>query len=410
MQMNKTNKVWVINQFASLPKYSYGAGERFFFLSKFLNQEGYNVKVISGGFNHLFKHYPETKRLFTAEITPFAEYIWVKLRKYDSDNYIWRTLSWFEFAFKLFFMPVRKDRPDVVIVSSMSLLPIVFAIWLKWKYKIKFILEIRDIWPLTPIEIGGYSKHHPLVLFLGYIERLGYKYSDYIVSVLPGFQKYLKERGFEDKRFVWIPNGISKSSEANDNHDSLISLPNGKFNIVYTGTLGNANAMEYLIEAAKILKDNDSIHISLVGDGPLKCDLQKQSSGLNNISFIPKVLKEDLIGIINQASVCYIGWHNKKIYEYGVSANKYNDYMLAKKAILSSSNITDDPVLMANCGLRVLPSSPEAIVAGILKLQNMSRKELSQMGINGYEFLQKNQVYDVLAEKYLLVLKSVYDE
>ena len=165
--------------------------------------------------------------------------------------------------------------------------------------------------------------------------------------------------------------------------------------------------MEYLIEAAEILKDNDSIHFNIIGDGPLKEDLQAKAAELNNVTFFPKVLKSDLKGIIQQADICYIGWHNKKIYNYGVSANKYNDYMLEKKAILSSSNIHDDPVLIADCGLNVPAADAKGIAQGVLKLQTVPKDELLQMGKNGYNFLLANQVYDVLAKKYLVVLDKV---
>lgn len=407
--MNKQTTIWVINQFASLPRYSYGAGERFFFLSKYLSKN-YKIKVISGGFSHLFKEYPNTPNLFNSEITPDAEYVWVKLKRYQARQYMWRTLSWFEFAFKLFFLPIKKSKPDLVIVSSMSLFPIVYAVWLKWRYNIKFVLEIRDIWPLTPIEIGGYSKFHPLIMVMKMIERWGYQQADSIVSVLPNFKEYLDENGFHKKKFVWIPNGISEK-HSNKAVNPLFNLPENKFNVLYAGTVGNANAMEYFIEAARLLcVDNNNIHFNIIGDGPLKTSLEEQSKGLSNVTFYPKILKEELYPIVNQADVCYIGWHDKSIYRYGVSANKYNDYMLAKKAILSSSNISMDPVVMANCGMNVPAARPDLIVTSLLKFQAMTKEQISTMGENGYNFLLNNQVYSKLAKKYISTINASLNE
>ena len=405
--MPKKQNLLIINQFASLPQYSFGAGERFYFLSEFLHKMGYDVNVVSGAFSHLFKYYPNVTGLFTTEQTPYAEFTWVKLHKYKPEDYLWRTLCLFEFAIKLFWLPVKKRKPDVVLVSSMSLLPILYATWLKWRYKTRFVLEIRDIWPMTPVEIGGYSKKHPLILFLGFVERLGYKKADHVVSVLPGFKKHLEESGFPDKPFTWIPNGIGKADDSAPEKTERL-LPENKFNIIYAGTIGNANAMEYFIEAADILKDHESVHLTIIGDGPLKANLENESAHLTNVTFLPKVLKKDLSAIIDQADVCYIGWHGKRIYNYGVSANKYNDYMLQKKAILSSSNISNDPVLIAKCGLNVPAADAKAIADGILELQNMPADKLLEMGMNGYRFLQENQVYDVLANKYSVVLESLF--
>lgn len=403
--MDNKKILWVVNQFASLPKYSFGAGERYFYLSEPLSKGGYKVRVFSGAFNHLFKNLPETSGVYTDEKISYGIFTWVRLKKYRPQDYVWRTLSWFEFTFKLFKYSKTEEMPDTILVSSMSLVPVLFGVWLKKKYGAKFILEIRDIWPKTLIEIGGYSKRHPLSIVLEKIELLGYKHADHVISVLPGMKRHLEESGFIDKPFTWIPNGISESLECGDDSiHACLTLNKLKFNILYAGTIGNANAMEYFIQAAALLKNEPGIHFNIIGDGPLKEDLQWQAQGLNNVTFYPKVFKADLQAILNQANVCYIGWHNQPLYSYGVGANKYNDYMLAKKPILSSSNIVNDPVIMANSGLNVPAAAPKQIVDGIIKMQKMNRDELNILGENGYKFLRENHTYEVIGNKLLKVL------
>jgi len=406
--MNKKITVLVINQFASLPKYSYGAGERMFHLSEFLYKEGFNVQVVSGAFNHLFKEYPATPKLFNVEQTKYLDFIWVRLKRYKSNNFIGRVYSWFEFLFKLFLFPIGKG-PEIVVVSSMSIMPIIYALWVKRKYKSKFVLEIRDIWPLTPIEIGGYSKNNPLMIFLRQIELLAYRNADHIISVLPGFRKYLNENNFDSKLCTWIPNGVSSAINLSNNDNELRKFLNEKkFNVLYAGTFGKANALESLIDAARLLEEEYmDIHITLIGDGPLEHELKEMSKELSNVSFIGKVLKSELGAILTEADVCYIGWHDRRIYNYGVSANKYNDYMLAKKPILSSSNIENDPATLSNGGIQVMANDPRAIAAGIVQLYAMNEEERTQYGLNGYNFVTESQVYPVLADKYITVFNQV---
>lgn len=143
----------VINQFTSTPKYSSGAGELFYYLGPFFKKEGINVRVVSGGHNHLFVINPPTPRLFNEEQVDGALFTWVKLRQYKKSSFIGRFLSWIEFLLKLFFLR-HKDRPDVVLVSLMSLFPIIYAFWLKIRFGVKVVLEVRDIWPLTPMEFA----------------------------------------------------------------------------------------------------------------------------------------------------------------------------------------------------------------------------------------------------------------
>ncbi len=400
----KRYSLLVINQFASAPENLYGAGERFYHLAPYFERSGFATTIISGGYNHLFKSYPDTKGMFTSQSFPFVEFIWIRLRAYKYSSFLGRVISWFEFLIKLFFYR-PKNKPDIVLVSSMSLLPIIYAIWLQFRYKAKFVLEVRDIWPLTPIQIGGYSKAHPILFFLRQVELLGYRKADAIVSVLPGFGRYLDENGFGFKPFKWIPNGVLPMVE-NGQQEHPITLDKAKFNVVYTGTIGKANALEDLVEAAALLSYSENIHINIVGDGPFRGELEHLSRNITNITFFEKVSKRDLGAILKQADVCYIGWHNRKLYEYGVSANKYNDYMFASKPILSSSNIVDDPVLMSNSGIQVKANSPEAIAQGILSFYKMPLAKRAELGKNGYDFVLSNQTYPTLAKKYITVLNG----
>ncbi|WP_350670898.1 glycosyltransferase, partial [Pseudoalteromonas sp. CAL494-MNA-CIBAN-0108] len=66
-------------------------------------------------------------------------------------------------------------------------------------------------------------------------------------------------------------------------------IPKNKFIVTYTGTFGEANALEYIIEAAKKLKHTSKIHFLLVGEGYLKEELKDNASELTNITFAPKV-------------------------------------------------------------------------------------------------------------------------
>ena len=68
-----------------------------------------------------------------------------------------------------------------------SCVKLILTDYIKWillrrKFGCKIIFEVRDIWPLTLIVEGNFSKLNPLVIALGFIEYLGYKFSDEIVG------------------------------------------------------------------------------------------------------------------------------------------------------------------------------------------------------------------------------------
>ena len=67
-------------------------------------------------------------------------------------------MSWLHFEWRL----LRSDgnslpRPDAIIVSSLSILTILNGLWIRRRYRTRLIFEIRDIWPLTLVEEGGFG-------------------------------------------------------------------------------------------------------------------------------------------------------------------------------------------------------------------------------------------------------------
>ncbi len=400
----------MIDQYASTPEYSSGAGERFYYLAPYFAEAGFEVEILSGSYNHLFITYPKTPKLFNVENIPGGIFHWVRLRRYKGESLSGRLLSWFEFLVKLFFFKI-KQPPRIVVVSSMSLFPFIYGYYLKKRYGAKLILEIKDIWPLTIVDLGGNSPKHPFVKLLGWLEKFAYKKADMLVSVMPDLKRHVKETINMDKEVCWIPNAISvvEGAEPEEKNTQVPVLDPNKFNVIYTGKLGVANAMEYVVRSAKYLKDIPQIMITIVGEGPDKEGLMKiaEENGLTNVKFLPKVKKPEVQKILLQADCCIISWRNRKIYSYGVSANKYNDYMLAGKPMISASSIFNDPVTISGAGLQVEPENAEKIAAAIVSLFAMNPDERKAMGSKGTSYVMSNQTYNRISKSYIGIFNRI---
>jgi len=390
--------VLVINQFASCPSYNTGAGERHFYIASKLAEKGYNFIIVSGGVNHLFLKNPVTVKLFNEEKIIGGTFIWVKLRNYRPESLFGRTFSWFEFLFKLFLLPIRKYKPDAIIVSSMSLWSSIYGIHISRKLGIPFILEIRDIWPLTAIEIGKFSKNHPFIILFKLLEKYAYKIANAIISLMPSFNIHLTTTIKKTKRVYWIPNAIDKNLIITKPKE-IHSKHSEKFTVVYAGALGYANAMDCFVKAANLLVDHE-IEFLIIGDGPERKNLQILAGDNPKIKFINKIPKNEVLNLLTTVDAAFISWHDLKLYNYGVSANKYNDYMLASLPIISASNITDDPVLIAGCGFQVPSGDVAKISEAILALFKMSKEERRNIGRKGYEYVISHNTYDQIAIQY----------
>ncbi len=404
----KNKTIWVLNMTAGKP--DSGWGERHYYFSKFWIKKGYDVKIVSGSYNHLFHNQPsvENKKFTIERVEEGITFCWVKIPKYDGGS-IFKLWSMLVFTFRILSLSTKQlGSPEIILVSSMPIFPILSGWYLKKKHKAKKLLfEIRDLWPLTPMYLKGYSKWHPMVLLMAWVEKFGYRKADKIVSLLPNAHTYINKISKDRSKFYWIPNGIDETLLINENlpENVVDQLPRNKFIIGYTGTMGMANALEYLIEASILLKENKNIHFVFVGDGYLKETLQNQVKNTNNVTFISKINKNQVQNMLSFFDVCFVGRNKTPLFDYGVSSNKFFDYMLAKKPVISSSNKIKDPVELSGCGFVVDAESGQAIVDGILKLYNMPLDRRKELGVKGYDYVKKHHNFEYLSSQYIKIFE-----
>ena len=403
-----SKNIWIINEYAGTPYH--GMTFRHYYLAKELVRLGYKVTIFTSSFSHYkLKQHLEVKNTFTKENIDGIDFIWVRMPNYRAPKSLGRIRNWFLFAFKLLFIPFLKlEKPDSILVSSLPLHPIVSGKYLSNKYKAKLIFEVRDIWPLSAIELGGYSPKNPFIKHLQWLEDFAYKKADAVVTVLANAYEHMKTRGLEESKFNYIPNGIliDEMSQIEElDEKTLKQIPKDKFIVGYAGTFGIANALDSFIEAAKMSKNYENIAFVLVGDGKEKEKLLKLSKNCSNIYFVDVVKKNQVQSVLKYFDVCYIGWKNENIYNYGIAANKIFDYMFSGKSILHSYSAKNDIVQISNSGINVEAENPQAIVEGVLRLYNMPKEEREEMGNNAKKYVIENHDYKYLAKKLLEVFK-----
>lgn len=401
--MNQHKTIWIINQYASTPET--GIGGRHYYLSCELAKLGYQVYLIAGSYNHLLRKPKVLNEDFMVEeILPKFSFIWVNLPIYDNAHSKQRIINEFIFSNKIKKIDSILNKPDIVYHSSPALISYFGARYISKKFDIPYVFEERDLWPLTLIELGGYSKFHPFIYFLQWVEDLAYNNADFVFSNLPNAVEHLKLRGGDKNKFYWIPNGIS-IDEVAEKESLTISveqqLPRDKFIVGYTGTLGAANAIDVLLDAAFLLKEILDIHFVLVGSGKEKFNLKQKSKmlDLSNVTFIDSLPKKQVQSMLEKFDVCYIGWHKNTLYRFGISPNKLPEYMFSGKPILHAFSGMGDLVEKAQAGLTVEAQNANQIADGILELYHLTDSQRNNMGNKGRQFAIENLDYKILAKR-----------
>lgn len=378
---------------------------RHYYLAKNFINLAYHVTIISATQSHLFKTSPINNKSYNHENIDGIDYVWISVPKYKNSKDKIRIIKWFVFCLKLYFLPFKKmTKPDSIIMSSAAPFAIFPSIYLRNKFNAKLVFEVKDIWPLSLINVGGFSEKHPFIKLMAYAEQTAIKKCDFLVSNLPNYKKHITTLGI-NKKVYWHPNGINLKDF------SLLPLPNiiqkqipkNKFIIGYTGTIGQANAMQYFIESAILLKENTNIHFVIVGDGLEKNNFKKQcsSNNLSNVSFIDSIEKKWIPSMLETFDVCYIGWNKEPLYEFGIAANKIFDYMLSAKPILHSYSGKGDIIALAKCGITVEAENTNEIVKGLLKMYNLPKEKRKILGKNGKKNVLSNFSYSEISKNYI---------
>lgn len=399
--------ILLINHYAGSPYH--GMEYRHYHFAREWVKSGNTVTIVASSFSHLRFQQPKCESSVTIEKIEDIQYIWLKTPEYHGNSFR-RILNMFSFTAQLCVRTLPIKKPDIVIDSSPQPLTIYGANKIARSHVARLIFEVRDLWPLSPMELGGYSKYHPFIMVMQRAENYAYKNAHRVVSLLPKAKEHMIFHGMSPAKFVYIPNGIDVSSwqlsEAlPEEHKNLLEelKRKGKFVIGYAGAHGIANSLQYLLKSAAIIEEYHNIHFLLVGRGPEKRALQllAETEEIRNISFLPPVPKTCIPRFLTLIDIAFIGWNRSSLYRFGVSPNKLFDYMMAGRPVVHAIDAGNDLVAESGCGVSVPPENPQAIANAILYLFKMSPKERKAMGQNGREYVKTHHDYSVLAKKFL---------
>ena len=388
--------IWYISKYVKTSHVG-NSGSRGFFLLDELSKKGFKCTIIS---SYPFKNVNSFKKLIS-NIKKNFSYIYLDSYQYKKSNSLKRIISWIDFEIKLIFLNKKNlSKPDVVIVSSLSLLTIINGLILKKKYSCKLFFEVRDIWPLTLTEEGGFSHQNPIIILLKIIEFIGYKYSDHIIGTMPNLKEHVKNTLGFSKEVSCIPIGFSnkdiiESRKIKKNIE--LQIPNEKFIVGYFGGIGISNALNSFFDSIQKLENNNKIHFIIAGDGDLKNKYYSITKYLNNITFLPLIEKKYILSLMSYCDLLYFSTHNSKIWKYGQSLNKLIDYMLSGSPIIGSYNGYKTMINESGCGEFLKPYDSDEIINKILKYQMMSKEQRVNIGVKGKKWILENRSYEKLS-------------
>lgn len=395
-------KILYIHQYFRTP-YEPG-GNRSYWISKELVKRGHQVVMITS----TNKFHPEEK----VEHIDGIEVHYVKNAYSNYMTKVQKIMSFMRFVKNSIKESSKIDDAKIVFATSTPLTIGAVALWLKRVKGYKYVFEVRDLWPEFPIQIGA-VRNSLLIKVLRAFERKIYDKSEHVVALSPGMKAGVIAAGTPESKITMIPN-MSKPDEFYPHEPNMefakeFGINTENFNIIHFGSMGPANGLGYIIETAKLCREQglEDVNFIFMGDGATQPILKKkvEEYGLDNVKFLGNYKMSVVSEVVNLCDLSMTSFKNLPILATN-SPNKLFDSLSAGKPIVvNSAGWTKDLVEKDECGFFVDPDNPQEFVDKI-KLYKDNKPLLDKWGKNARKLSETTFDKAILSSKVADVIEK----
>lgn len=269
------------------------------------------------------------------------------------------------------------------------------ALTLKQYKRAPLMYHIDDLWPEN-MRQAGLPEGHFLYRGLDRLANHVYRKADFFTVQSPGMrQALIEEKGVDKARVETIPTWADEDVYRQDEPDAEFGHINGlhnKFNIVWTGNIGNFQALDVVLRCAKRLQELPDVQFVFVGEGVQAEPLREQAEAMNLTNVVFKGLrpKSEMPQFLAWAGASLVHLEKNPLFEITIPGKTYG-YMAAGRPILCGvEGNAADLIEGAGCGLTFESENDLQMSECILQLLNMSSEHRLQMGECGRRlFLQR---------------------
>jgi glycosyltransferase involved in cell wall biosynthesis len=290
-----------------------------------------------------------------------------------------RLLNYSSFAFFSLLCIFKVKRPDYVFVESPPLsLGVVGWIYAKILHS-KVIFNVADLWPDSVKELGIITNG-PVLKIAYWLEDFIYRHSNYVNSVTIQTIRTLHEKkNVPMEKLKFLPNGVDTEIFFPGQASAEVRSEQGwegKFVIIYAGTVGLAQGLLAVIKAVDQLQrtqEFSNVLLCIIGGGSEKKLLLKevQQNGYQGVRFIDPMPPTKLVPLLQNADCGYVGLVDLKLFLEVRPSKMFPKIACGLPIVFAGRGEAAAIVRDLDAGLVVPPEDPNALESG---LKEMYRK------------------------------------
>lgn len=341
--------------------------------AEYLAARGHTVTVICEFPNHPQGVIPDQYRGRWLEVDRSNSYkvirTWVKADP--------RKTQTTRLAFYLSFMAMATavaplaGRADVVVATTPPLFTGLAGLAIARMNAAPFVLDVRDLWPAAATSLNQISPGLPTRAAKA-LERRLYRSAAAVVSVTMPFCKHIDALRGRAPKTALVPNGTLDLFFEPAAPRRPAGVRQETFLITFAGTLGIAQALPSVLEAAALL--DGVAHIAFVGDGPVRDQIvgQAELRGLRNVSFHPQVPLEEIPGILAASDALLVPLSAHPTFSSFVPSKLIDFMATGRPVLLAAAGESARLLESVGAGLVVPPEDPEALADAVRRLASGS--------------------------------------
>jgi glycosyltransferase involved in cell wall biosynthesis len=376
---------------------------------------GHEVEVLTG-----FPNYPSGKfypgyriRFLQKEIIEGIPIIRVPLYPSHDTSGFRRILNYMSYAFSAALIgPWVVKKFDVAYVYHPPATVGLPAIALRFLRGLRFVYDIQDLWPDSLKATGMFTSKFGLWVVTQWC-KIVYKAASKIIVQSPGFKRLLVKRGVPENKievvYNWADDTAIKPVAKNPALADKLGLSN-RFNIMFAGNMGKAQALDAVLRAADLVKnDYPNIQFVFIGDGLETDNLKKISKDLKlaNVLFLSRQPLSEIGEIMALADVLLVHLRDDPLFAITIPSKIQSYLAIGRPILVGVRGDAADLVLKAQAGLVCTPEDPLSIADRVGQFAQMSQEELCKMGENGRKYYQQELSLQTGAKRIESLLESV---
>ena len=286
------------------------------------------------------------------------------------------------------------------------------AVLIKLLRRIPFVYDIQDLWPDTLAATGMLDNKLALKMVDSWC-RFIYRRASRIVVLSPGFKDVLVEKGVPAEKVEVVYNWCDESTPLMGQKDESLARELGfanRFNIVFAGTMGKAQALDSVLDAAAMIAEKyPTLQFIFIGGG-IEVDRLKERTRverLTNVKFLPRRSMSEIGPILQVADALLVHLKDHPLFRITVPS-KTQAYLAAGRPILMGvAGDAHDLCKKSGAGLSFLPENSESLAKAVIDLYCLPQKQRDIMGAKGREFYLNELSLGTGAERFEEIFRAV---